>query len=300
MGWRSTLKAYEISNVDTSNSYPYKELKMKKRGVFYPQVKKILSLVGKMRIIPMSPLKEEKIRQPIEERASLGKEVLPHSAVVWMPYYEVTSIIREERKSTTAVNAFLSIKNVWLEDLVYFFRPNFLEKETKKVDQPPSLPNVQVNKVLSNVPFQTEEFGTRIRELSRKLHTNVEEVRARYRKHLLHKYSSNGQEREEEKTKLSHLSAIQILLKEGLQISKLSEDMYFKKEGLFYYPYLLVNLQGDLTFIDLRKRGWFVFKKFIIDEGISKLINDYSNVKKSLEREVGSFPEISSEIHSST
>lgn len=261
-----------------------------------------------MKIVPPSTVRNKDLRR-LEPLRTLPKKVkvLSNAGVVWIPYYEITASTETNQTSKTAFNAFLPMEEVRSEDLLLFFRPNFLDKQHEERDQLPRVKAPRVNTMLPKRTFPFREVEKRITRLSSRVQLELDEKRGEYHKRLSKDVSprrlflpserltpGRAKEYEAERKSLTHLNAVSIVLKESLRLPDLFNEVQFETKDLFYYPYLLMKPKGRYILIDMRKRGWWLFKRLIVDEGLSRMVNEYPSLQTALEQEVQGIPNLAS------
>lgn len=230
------------------------------------------------------------------------EEVLGKAMGILVPYYEVAVFSTGKPLSTTCFNAFLPIENISLEDLLLFFRPNFLGKKRKKRKTAPPL-STEETTVLPPLPFSPEKLHEKISHFARDVKRMLRDVHATYQDQIFQDAGFRrfvpsqeiiSQEAREKRNKtrdaFHHLSSLSILLKETLNINNLTDVYRFKEKELFYYPYVLIKRGEKYLLIDAVKRG-LLFKKIIVDKGLSRILNQYESAKRKLKQEV-SIPEL--------
>lgn len=259
-----------------------------------------------MRLIIPSQVSEKDLRN-IDLPVKVSDDVLFLSKVgrIWMPYYKVNVFSDGRKISTTAFNAFIPMEEVNSKDLLLFFRPNFLDENIKEQEEFPQVSQLILNKPLPKLPFPSESVSERINQFALQIKRHLKMLRNNQWERLSERIgvkrlsplpvsSKERKKVKKERQTRSNLQMTSVLLKECLRVSHLFENLRLRPRTLFYYPYLVVKGANQYTVIDLKKRGWFLFKKLAVDEGLSRIINEYPTVKKRFESETDALPDLQS------
>lgn len=242
-------------------------------------------------------------------KADLLKEALGSNIVdkafLWMPYLKFhflyTDLYDQVGTGISVLNAFFPryIENT--KNLIYLFRPNFLERIIDEIEGLPLFDEIESD-ILEKKLFKgerflnqfIEKFVPQIEQLSRKKQEVRNDIywQARGGTFVPAKYL--GRVDRESEDQLSELNGMKILLNHALNIDTTPKTIQVKEKTLFYVPYLtfLLTKKGEpqYHFYDVGKRGGFLerfLKRAEYDPALSKLCQMEAYVHQQLKKTLG-------------
>jgi len=269
-----------------------------------------------MYVIPPSKTTKKELKnmfQKVLHNFEKEEFKLVNVSLLWMPYYTVECFYQDEygftEQSETTMNVMLYSDALEGKDIIFLFRPNFLQYRPKKREE------IYLNNVLGEYrevkgPTAKVDF----RKISRKVTEIMENVRDKLTdlrskvkfeyepsivrlftgsKHAFERLSSKFMReglRDMEK-EVAYLSSMELLTKIFLNLRSLPQDLEMHKTQEFYFPYLTMYLERKekepyekFYFISLVKVGRLLkkFREDVLLTRITEKYNELNQLMKSL------------------
>jgi len=221
-----------------------------------------------MYVIPPFKTTEKEVKHMFQKvLQNLGKEgfKLVSVSLLWMPYYTIECSYQDEygftEQSETAMNAMLHSDAMESKDIIFLFRPNFLQYKPKKREE------IYLNNVLGKyreVKGPTAKVD--LQGISRKVSEFIEDVKDRltdlrskvkfeYEPSIVRLFTGSKRAFERLSSKfmreglrdmekeVAYLSSMEILTKMFLNLRSLPKNLEMRKKQEFYSPYITMYLE---------------------------------------------------------
>ncbi len=264
-----------------------------------------------MYVIPPSKTTKKELKNMFQKvLQNFEKEgfKLVNVSLLWMPYYTVECSYQDKygftEHSETTMNAMLYSDALEGKDIIFLFRPNFLQYKPKKREK------VHLNNVLgkyrevkgpaTKVDFQ--KISRKVSEFMENVKDRLTDLRSKVKfeyesgitrlftgsRHALERLSSRflREGLKDMEKEVAYLSSMEILTKIFLNLRSLPQDLEMRKKQEFYFPYLTMYLERKekephekFCFIGLVKVGRLL-KKFREDTLLTRITEKYNELNQ--------------------